>query len=248
MTSSVEVHPDPAALVRAAADCVRRAAETAIDERGRFAIALAGGSTPRQLYTRLADEARDRGTTLWRQTHFFWGDERVVPPDHPDSNFRMARETLLDRLSIDADQIHRMKGEYADVAHAAGDYEREIVEFFALERGERPRFDLILLGMGPDGHTASLFPGTTALHETQRIVVANHVPALGVFRITLTAPAINHARHVVFLVEGESKAPMLQQVLEGPRDPDRLPSQLIQPDAGTLTWMMDEAAAAQLGT
>jgi 6-phosphogluconolactonase len=246
VSPAVEVHADSAALVTAAADRVRRAADEAVRARGRFTIALAGGSTPRRLYAALAEMPADPPAIRWRQVHVFWGDERTVPPDHADSNYRMAREAMLDRLAIPDDQIHRMKGEYLDTAHAAREYEHDLVECFGLTAGDRPRFDLILLGMGPDGHTASLFPGTAALGERDRLVVSNHVPVFETDRLTLTVPAINAARAVVFLVEGASKAPMLHEVLEGPRDPNRLPSQLIAPADGTLTWMVDAAAAANL--
>jgi len=245
MTPTVEVQPDATALFRAAADRVIRIAGGAVGERGVCALALSGGSTPKRLYEQLAEDAADVGALLWRHVHFFWGDERVVPPDHADSNFRMAREAMLDRLPIDGSQIHRMQGE-VDARQAAAVYERDLIEFFQLKPGEWPRFDLVLLGLGPDGHTASLFPGTNALAERERIVVANHVPKLDVDRITLTAPTINHARDIVFLADGAGKAAMVRAVIEGPREPERLPAQLVRPDDGTLTWMLDAAAAAEL--
>jgi 6-phosphogluconolactonase len=249
----VDVHPDAASLIRAAADRIRRTAAESIAARGRFAIALSGGSTPRRLFELLAGPPGAAGPerpaserAWWQHTEFFWGDERSVPPDHPDSNFRMAREAMLAPLDVPDARIHRMRGEASDLDAAARDYEREITSVLGLAAGKWPRFDLVLLGMGPDGHTASLFPGTAALDERSRVVVANHVPALDTWRLTLTAPAINHAREVVFLIEGAGKADRLKEVLEGPREPHRLPSQLIAPDEGTLTWMVDAAAAARL--
>jgi 6-phosphogluconolactonase len=248
MAPAIEIVADASALYEAAADRFVQLANTAIHDRGRFSVALSGGSTPRSMYARIAMDAAHVGAVAWPHVHFFWGDERVVPPDHADSNFRMASEAMLDHLPLEAGQIHRMRGEDPDPARAAAAYEQELREFFQLTPEARPRFDLVLLGLGPDGHTASLFPGTAALAERTRLVTANHVPRLGVDRITLTAPAINAAANILFLAEGAGKADTLKDVLEGPRDPDRLPSQLIQPDNGTLTWMIDAAAARRLRT
>jgi 6-phosphogluconolactonase len=229
------------ALSHAAADELGAIARAAIAERGRCSIALSGGSTPKHLFGLLARAGR--GALPWDHIDLWWGDERAVPPDHPDSNYGMAREALLAPLGLDAAHVHRMAGELDPVA-AARAYEDELVAAL----GAPPIFDLVLLGMGPDGHTASLFPGSAALAETRRWVVANVVTSPLVHgsatRITLTAPAINAARHVRFLVTGADKAAALAQVVEGARDPERYPSQLIAP--ADLAWLVDPAAAAAL--
>jgi 6-phosphogluconolactonase len=218
-------------------------ARASIANSGRFGVALAGGSTPRRAYETLTtNEYRDR--VSWPSVHIFFGDERCVPPEDAESNYRMAREAMLSRLRIPAENVHRMMGEI-DPTVSARLYEKELRAFFGDAAGW-PRFDLVLLGMGDDGHTASLFPGTAALAEQQAWVVANRVEKLKTFRITLTAPAINHAAHVVFMVTGVGKAARLAEVINDPRDPERLPSQMIQPVDGTLTWMVDKAAASLL--
>ncbi|MEE9172505.1 MAG: 6-phosphogluconolactonase [candidate division NC10 bacterium] len=228
-----------------AAELFIRLANEAASSTGRFAVALSGGSTPRALFTLLAtDPFKQR--VPWPKVHLFWGDERCVPPDHPESNYRMARDTLLDQAPISAQNIHRMPAEDEDCARAAAAYEQTLRAFFEGVAGELPCFDLILLGMGEDGHTASLFPGTAALAETERLVAPTYVEKLGTYRLTLTAPVINHAAHVAFLVAGESKASVLREVLEGERDPQRLPSQLIQPSRGRLVFIVDRAAAKEL--
>jgi len=230
----------------AAAQEFVRCARTALAARGRFMVALAGGSTPRRSYERLGVEPL-RGQVDWNRLEFFWGDERAVPPDHRDSNYRMACEALLNGLALDPLRIHRMEGESADLDAAARDYEAELARAFGMApSGEPPAFDLVMLGMGPDGHTASLFPHTAALRETTRWVVANPVPRLGTQRLTLTAPILNRAARVVFLVAGAEKAEALAEVLEGPADPARLPSQLIRPRPGGLVWIVDRLAAARL--
>ncbi len=210
-----------------------------------FAVALSGGSTPRLMHRLLAGDPYRAGVE-WSRVQFYWGDDRHVAPDDPDSNFRMARETLLDVVPLREEQIHRMRTEEAD-AHAAADlYEQELRHYFHLAPGQLPRFDLIYLGMGPDGHTASLFPHTPALHVADRLVVANPVAKLNTDRITLTAPVINNAAAVAFLVAGPDKAPALAAVLDGPHDPDEYPSQRIHPSDGELYWYVDRAAASQL--
>lgn len=242
---SVRVYEDATALARAAADLFAEAARAAVSERGRFFVALSGGSTPRTLYQLLAAPPY-HDQVDWSRTFVFWGDERFVPPDDPDSNYRMAREALLFHVPIPTSQVFRMPGEMADPTAAAALYEQSVRRAFALAPGEWPRFDLVLLGLGPDGHTASLFPHTSALGVTDRLVVANRVEKLGTTRITLTAPAINSAAVVVFLVAGADKAEPLAAVLEGPPRPDDLPAQLIAPVHGELLWLVDRAAAAQL--
>lgn len=229
----------------AAREFVRRA-RVAIEASGAFKVALAGGATPRRSYELLADPSLATQVD-WEATHVFFGDERAVPPDHPDSNYRTAFETLLGKVKIPDAQVHRLAGERLDLDAAATDYEATMAESFDLtvESGP-PRFDLVMLGMGDDGHTASLFPGTAALDETRAWVVANEVPQKSTRRLTLTAPVLNAARCVMFAVEGDDKAASLAQVLEGPHDPGRFPSQLIAPVDGELLWLVDRAAAARL--
>ena len=216
-----------------------------IASAGRFSVALSGGSTPRALYRLLAEppfgEAID-----WRRVHLFWGDERFVPPDHPDSNYRLAREAFISRVPIPAANVHPIPTEGGDPEATAAQYEETLRHFFATPEGEMPHFDLILLGMGAEGHTASLFPGSPALDEHDRLVVATYIPKLGAWRLTLTPPVLRCARHVLFLVSGLDKASALREVLEGPYDPRRLPAQVARPDKGDLTWLADGAAASLL--
>lgn len=237
---------DQTALAKEAAERCARIAEEAVARAGRFTIALSGGSTPKLLYSLLA--AEPYSTSLpWQQTHVFWGDERAVPPGDHDSNFGMAKATLLDRVPIPGNRVHRMQAERDDLDLAAREYEAEIARSFRVPPGaEPPAFDLILLGLGPDGHTASLFPHTEAVRERARWVVRNRVPKLNSDRVTLTTPILNRGETVLFLVAGAEKAPALQAVLEGPADPDRLPAQLIRPRAGRLIWLADRAAAGML--
>jgi 6-phosphogluconolactonase len=215
------------------------------EQRGTFSVALSGGSTPKALHGLLAAPPF-REQVDWTCVQFYWGDDRYVAPDDPESNFRMARETLLDQLPLREAQIHRVHTEMDDPDAAAALYEDELRHDFGLREGQVPRFDLILLGMGPDGHTASLFPHTAALTVTDRLVVANYVPKLATWRITFTVPVINNAVNVAFLVAGHDKADALTHVLDGPRDPEVYPSQLVAPRAGDLSWYLDRAAAAQL--
>lgn len=238
---------DEATLAQEAVKCVVAIAEEAVARCGRFTVALAGGSTPRLFYSLLA--AEPYCTRLpWRETHLFWGDERAVPPEHPDSNFGMAKATLLSHVPVPANQVHRMQAERADLDAAASEYEAEIARTLAAQPpDEPPAFDLILLGLGTDGHTASLFPYTQALRERTRWAVANYIPALKANRLTLTTPILNQAATVLFLVSGIEKATALQAVLEGPPDPERLPAQLIRPVAGRVVWLVDQAAASSLG-
>jgi 6-phosphogluconolactonase len=241
----IRVFPDVEALSKAAADEFVRYAGEAVAVRGRFTVALSGGSTPKKLYQLLASEPY-RTQIDWGRVEFFWGDERCVPPDDKDSNYRMAREAMLEHLPIPAEHIHRMEAERSDRDAAARDYEAVLARVFGVPSGgEPPAIDLVLMGMGPCGHTASLFPHTKALDENRRWVVPNHVPQLHTDRMTMTRPILNRGRFVLFLVAGADKAERLAEVLAGPPDPKRLPSQLIQP-AGQLTWFVDAAAAARL--
>jgi 6-phosphogluconolactonase len=235
---NVEVYDNPEELALAAAREFAAKATEAIDGRGRFAVVLAGGSTPKATYDVLARDYTD--TIGWKDVHVFFGDERGVPPDNDDSNYKMARESLLDHVPVGS--VHRMRGELPPDEAAEG-YERDLRGFFGPV--DLPEFDLILLGTGPDGHTASLFPETSALEVHDRWVVANPVLKLETTRITLTVPAINAARDVYFLVAGEGKAAPVAEILQGDPDPRQYPASLIQPENGP-TWMLDRAAASGL--
>lgn len=240
------VEPDAAALAGRAAQYLTEMAGEAVADRGRARIAISGGSTPKAVFESLADPAQPWLARMpWGSLDLYWVDERCVPPDHDESNYRMTREALLDKVPLRPEQIHRMEGEL-EPERAADRYESELRSSFRLEGAEQPRFDLIALGMGSDGHTASLFPYTEALHELDRLVAANRVPQKDAWRITLTWPVIDHASSVFFLVAGADKAEILKEVLTGPRDPERLPSQLIWPVSGILTLILDQAAAALL--
>lgn len=208
--------------------------------------ALAGGSTPRGLYQLLTSEPY-RSQLSWEHLRVFWGDERTVPPDHHESNFRMAEEALLSHVPVPASQVFRIEGELP-AGEAAARYEAVLREQFRLSPGEIPRFDLILLGMGPDGHTASLFPGTSVVAESRKLVAAPWVEKLHTHRVTVTPPVLNAAKHVVFLVSGHDKATALRAVLEGPSDPARYPAQVLNPTAGHLMWLVNQDAAGLLRT
>jgi 6-phosphogluconolactonase len=248
----VAIYPDATSLARAAADYFVTLASEAIATQGRFAVALAGGSTPKVTYALLATDAISERVD-WSHVHIFWGDERCVPPDHPDSNYRMAREAWLDHVPLPAGNVHRMRGEL-EPGQAASEYEETLRVFFSLSSEEGTgndtlpvaRFDLVLLGMGDDAHTASLFPGTAAIDEQTRWVMAHLVEKLHTWRITLTPAAINAAANVIFVVSGSGKAGRLQRVLTGPYQPDVLPAQIVKPDNGRLRWLVDSAAAALL--
>jgi 6-phosphogluconolactonase len=235
------------ALMRAEAERLVRLSRDAIAARGRFLLALAGGSTPRRLYEMLSKPPFSDSID-WSDTHVFFGDERCVPPDQPESNYRMAREALLDHVSVPEENVHRMHGE-DDPERAADAYEQMLHDFFGAKEGPPARsFDEALLGMGLDGHTASLFPGTPPLTEERRWVMAQHVEQpKAMWRITLTPVVLNAAADVSFLVAGGAKAQRLKEVLEGgPRD-EALPAQLIRPKHGSLHWLVDAAAGWRLG-
>jgi 6-phosphogluconolactonase len=240
--AEITVYPDHLSFVDGAAVFIAGLVAESIVERGRFTIALSGGSTPRPIYARLA--AADHVDHIdWRKVHVFFSDERCVPPDDAASNYRMAREALLDHVPLPPENIQRIRGE-EDPALAALAYEQDLQRLFRTSTA--PAFDLICLGMGDDGHTASLFPGTAALSEQERWVVAQYVAAGPAWRVTFTAPLINAARHVAFLVEGAGKSETLKRVLEGPYLPDVLPAQLIQPLCGRAHWLVDAAAAVKI--
>jgi 6-phosphogluconolactonase len=241
-TTRLTVFDDAEGAARAAAGRFAEIAEESVRAKGRFGVALSGGSTPRRIYGLLAGE-EFRARVDWSKAHVFFGDERCVPPGDEASNYRMAHDALLSRVDVPAENVHRMIGE-GDAAANARLYEDELRSFFG--DAATPAFDLVMLGLGEDGHTASLFPETPALEERGAWVVANWVEKLGAYRLTLTAPVINHAAHVMFVVTGAGKAGSLYEVLKGVREPRRLPAQLIRPVGGSLEWYVDRAAAAML--
>jgi 6-phosphogluconolactonase len=237
----IEVLPDLEALSEAAARRFTALASTAVSKRGAFTLALAGGSTPQRLYARLG-KAPFTHQVPWQKVHFFWGDERCVPPEHPDSNFRMVQQTLLSRVPVPIENIHRMPGELPPLQGAA-QYESTLKNFFSFQA--LPRFDLVLLGLGEDGHTASLFPGSPALSEQERWVVAvEHTtpPPPLVSRLTLTLPVLNSARQVIFLAAGQAKAGRLRQVLQG--EGHSLPAGQVSPPQGQVLWLVDREAGS----
>lgn len=238
----IRVFEDPQSLFEGAAEEFASQTTAAVRSRGRFTVALSGGSTPRSLYSLLAT----RASLPWDKIYFFFGDERHVPPDNPESNYRMARESLLSKIPIPPENIFRVPAENPDANKAAEAYQQTLRTFFNTAPGSFPRFDMILLGMGPDGHTASLFPGTAALQEKARWVVSNWVEKFKTDRLTLTLPVLNNAAVVMFLVSGQDKAGILKEVLEGTQPGEHVPSKLIKPSNGELIWMVDRAAATQL--
>jgi len=240
LMSDLRVCADTAELAQVGAQYFVELAEGAIAAQGRFSVALSGGSTPRDMYQRLAEEFSTR--LDWSSVYVFWGDERCVPPDHADSNYRMARESLLDHLPIPPGNIHRMPGEVSP-EQAAVEYEQILRVFFG--ESSPARFDLVLLGLGEDGHTASLFPGTAALHEQTRWMIAHEVRRLGAWRITLTPIILHAAAYVVFVVSGAKKAAILREVRSGLYRPDTLPAQVINPTNGNLLWLVDRSAATE---
>ena len=246
VTVTYRVWPSAAEVTAAAAEWFASSAAAAAEARGLARVAVSGGNTPRGMFALLADRSAPYFARVpWEKLHLFWVDERCVPPTDAESNYRMTNEAMLAHVPLPAGQIHRMEGEL-DPEVAASRYEATIRSSLRLEGAETPAFDLVLLGMGDDGHTASLFPHTQALHELGRLVVANHVPQKEAWRITLTWPVINAAREVAFLIEGAEKAPVLESVFLGAYDPEAKPSQLIRPASGRLTLLLDEAAAAKL--
>jgi 6-phosphogluconolactonase len=244
--SDIRVFENLQQVARAAADEFVARARRAIEHHGRFTVALSGGSTPKALHTELAQRTAKSPKLLdWSKVQTFFGDERHVPPDHPDSNFRMADETLLSKVPIPPVNIHRLRCENPDAAKAAAEYDQELTKAFRLTGDDQlPRFDLILLGMGPDGHTASLFPGTPAVHEVKKRVVANWVPKLNTWRVTFTRPVINHAECALLMVCGQDKAAAMREVM-GEGSGDQYPVKYVQPMHGELIWIVDRAAASE---
>lgn len=241
LRATVEVHPDAHVAALATAQGLARRAREAVEVRGRFSVALAGGTAPREAYALLAEEPF-RSTIPWRGVHLFWGDERCVPPGHPRSNFGMARAAFLERVPVPAENVHRMPGELPP-ARGAEAYRAELAGFFG---GGVPRFDLVHLGVGPDAHTASLFPFADSLRERDRPVAAVLHPLSGEWRLSLTPPVLNAAARVEFLVLGGGKTATVRAVVRGALDPFRLPAQLVRPRDGELVWMLDAPAAAGL--
>lgn len=229
-------------LSTTAAELIVETVQKNLDRKDQLTFALSGGSTPKELYSLLSSEPyRDR--IAWDRVHFFWGDERHVSPDHPESNYRLAHDCMLSRVPVPPENIHRVRGETPDAQQAAADYEQELIRAFHLSAGQVPQFDCMLLGMGPDGHIASLFPGTKALREKKRLVVANWVEKFMHSRITMTFPVLNNADRIMFLVTGGNKAEVLREVLEGDEQADPLPAQMIRPNQGTVIWLADRVAA-----
>ena len=246
VTVEYQVWPTGAEVAAGAAEMFARVTEAAVRDRGLARVAISGGTTPATMFSLLADRTKPWFAQVpWDRLHLFWVDERCVPPDDKESNYRMTRETMLAHVPLPESQIHRMEGELEPEV-AAARYEAAIRTAFRLEGAETPVFDLIFLGMGDDGHTASLFPHTEAINEMARLVIQNHVPQKDTWRITLTWPVINRGREVAFLIEGAAKTAVLGEVMLGTYDPDAHPSQLIRPDSGRLTLLLDAAAAAKL--
>jgi 6-phosphogluconolactonase len=238
---------DGPAIARRAAEIFVEAAQSAVQRSGTFTVALAGGSTPKLLYSLLATDPALRAKLPWDKMQLFFGDERHVGPDDPQSNYKMAFDSMIGKVPLKPAQVHRMKGEVPDAEQAAREYEQELQNHFQLKEGQLPRFDLVLVGMGDEGHCLSLFPGTKALHPAPgRTVVSNWVGKLFTERITITAPVASNAAMSLFTVTGKEKSLALKAVLEGPYEPEQLPSQLLQPTNGKLLWLVDQTAAAML--
>ncbi len=238
----VRVFGSPQELFRAAAEKFCLTGSKAIQDHGKFSVALSGGSTPRGLHQELVTNFSS--CLPWDKVFFFWGDERHVPPDSSDSNYRMAKETLLSQLPIPPENVFRVPAELPDARETAAKYEQALRQFFRLKPGSFPTFDFILLGMGPDGHTASLFPGSAALQEKDHLVVANWVDKLNTFRITFTYPVLNNAASVMFMVNGDEKAEMVRRALKDANA--NLPCQGVRPAKGELLWYLDKGAARKL--
>lgn len=244
--ANIQIYPDPDNLALAAAEKVIETANQAVKDRGVFSLALSGGSTPQALYKILASEPHSERID-WSHTHIFWGDERCVPPDHPQSNYLKTKQILLDQVPVLPENTHRIPTENPP-EQAAEMYEETLLKYFSGLASEEDRtnarFDLVLLGMGDDGHTASLFPGGGAIHEQRRWVAAQYVDKMAAWRVTLTPALLNRAKSILFLVSGAGKSYTLQRVIYGSHMPDRYPAQVIRPPNGNLEWLVDEAAAA----
>ncbi|MFQ5452601.1 MAG: 6-phosphogluconolactonase [Candidatus Zixiibacteriota bacterium] len=246
--TNLKIFADSQAIAQAAGEQFFQAARAAIDNKGFFTVALSGGSTPDNFYKLLVDKVKmsPEYCTLLRKIHFFWGDEREVPPENSKSNYGNFQKTFLSQINIPEDNVHRIKPDAGGAQQAAILYEKVLKSFFKLKKNQWPCFDLILLGMGVDGHTASLFPGIKELKEDIRLVVSPYIEKFGSYRITLTVPVFNSASFVLFLVTGEDKAKTLREVIESTHQPDMYPAQLIRPHNGQLFWFVDQAAAKLL--
>ena len=243
--SELRIAADPSRLFRMAADEFTHIARDAVDVRGRFTVALSGGSTPRDVYSLISGDDRNKTTKLpWDRMHFFFGDERCVRSDHPDSNYRMASESLFSNVPIPPDNVHRVQTELP-AESAAAEYEASLQEHF---EGVFPQFDLVMLGLGSDGHTASLFPDTPALRENVHLVSANWVSKLQSYRITLTFPVLNNASSVMFIVSGEEKAEIVRRVVAGRPEGLVYPAARVKPATGRLLWLLDSESSARVGT
>lgn len=242
----IKIVDDAEAMSRAAAQALIEHITESFQKHDAYSIALSGGSTPRSLYALLANDTELRKQIPWERVHIFWGDERHVSPDHPDSNYRMANTALLSKVPIPATNIHRIRAEDPNADKAATNYEQEIYRFFNIKSGQMPRFNCVLLGMGSDGHTASLFPGSPALGEKKRLVMSNWVEKFNSFRITLTLPVFNNADLILLLVSGGQKAEIVKAVLANDSETIRFPVQYLQPTNGVLTWILDQSAASRL--
>lgn len=243
MNPEVKIYPDKNILIQESAAYISDIVQTTLNEQNKCTLVLAGGSTPKGLYKTLASHEYQEKID-WSNVHLFWGDERCVPPDHHDSNYRMAREALLDQIDIPQENVHRIPAE-KEPAQAASEYEKTIKRLFG-GTSHLPEFDVILLGIGEDGHTASLFPGTTAIDENERWVTEVHVPQLDTHRITMTFPVINNGKNVIFLVSGSSKSTIMKKIYE--RTDTTFPSARVSPVNGSLVYLLDKAAGANVSS
>lgn len=250
LAPEIRIVKDLDELTRAAAGELVRCAKESVGRQGRFTVALAGGNTPLGLYEMLATQPTFRTLLPWDKSHFFWGDERHVPQDHADNHYRKAQAAMFSRVNVPPENIHRIPAENPDAASAAAEYEAYLRQFFALQPGKFPRFDLALLGMGPDGHIAAIFPGSDPLAAGDSFAVATHDPKHGTGWITLTLPVLNNAATVMFLACGKEKAETLREVLRRverpPKKAERIPAELVRPVNGRLLWIVDQAAAGLL--
>lgn len=244
MSSQIQITPDETSFYKKAATYFMESAARAIRENNSFIVSLSGGSTPKRLYTLLSEDYY-RHRVDWAHVHFFWGDERCVPPDHSESNFGMTKLALLSKIPIPPQNIHRIPGEMEPPRDAARAYQKDLKSFFKLDYSI-PQFDLILLGVGEDGHTASLFPATEALKEKERLVVANFVSRFNAYRITMTYPLLNYAKKIIFLCAGLSKAKILSEIHRKDRQGILYPAEQVKTSKGETIWLLDRSAASKL--
>ena len=243
----IQIVEDPAELASVAASKFKQLANETVEKKGIFNVALSGGSTPKAMFDLLSEEPY-KDSIPWLQVHLFWGDERHVPPDNKDSNYRMTREHLLSKIDIPPKNVHRVEAENSDAKQVATNYQKHLQQYFNLSKRETPQFDLVFLGMGDDGHTASLFPGTDAVHDFENLVAAPWVEKFNSHRITITPKVINNSDRVIFLVKGEEKADALVRVIEGEKDIDRYPAQVVDPTHGSVLWLCDRASSSKLSS